>query len=285
MSPQAPADGDIRRQVQAALTEDIGSGDLSAELLPAGLNLHARVICREAGVLCGQRWFELAFALLDKDVQISWQHQDGDPLMPDDVVCTLHGNARSMLTSERTALNFLQCLSGTATQAQSYAKAVADLDVLLLDTRKTLPGLRAAQKYAVTCGGCSNHRMGLFDAIMLKENHLAGDSIAHLVNRARASHPDVPVIVEVENLQQLEQACQAAADRALLDNFSLDDMRTAASRYGNRIRLEASGNVDLASLRDIAETGVHCISIGAMTKHVQALDFSLRHTSTTSSRT
>jgi len=261
-----------------ALQEDVGEGDLSAGLIDAGQTLQAKLLCREAGVLCGQRWFELAFQLLDDAVNIDWQLQDGAQLMPEDVVCSLQGNARSILTSERTALNFIQLLSGTATQAQSYANAVADLDVTLLDTRKTIPGLRAAQKYAVRCGGCNNHRMGLFDAIMLKENHLAADSIGALIARARNSHPDVKVIVEVENLQQLEQACKAMPDRALLDNFSLEDMRTAASEYGERVRLEASGNVDLASLRDIAETGVHCISIGAMTKHVQALDFSLRHT-------
>ncbi len=272
-----PADNIIRAQVQTALHEDIGSGDLSAALIASQQSMQAELMCREAGVLCGQRWFELAFHLVDDSVRIDWQQADGDQLMPDETICRLSGNARSILTSERTALNFLQLLSGTATQAQTYANAVADLDVILLDTRKTIPGLRAAQKFAVRCGGCNNHRMGLFDVIMLKENHLASGSIGELIARARKASPDVAVIVEVENLQQLEQACQASADRALLDNFSLDDMRQAAKKYRECIALEATGNVDLASLRDIAETGVHCISIGAMTKHVQALDFSLRH--------
>ena len=272
-----PADSIISAQVETALHEDIGSGDLSAALIASQQSLQAELVCREAGVLCGQRWFELAFHWHDDSIQIDWEQADGDQLMPDETICKLSGNARSILTCERTALNFLQLLSGTATQAQTYANAVADLDVTLLDTRKTIPGLRTAQKYAVRCGGCDNHRMGLFDVIMLKENHLASGSIGELVERARKASPDVAVIVEVENLQQLEQACQASADRALLDNFNLHDMRQAAKKYRERICLEASGNVDLASLRDIAETGVHCISIGAMTKHVQALDFSLRH--------
>ncbi len=276
---ETPAESELERQVQQALDEDIGQGDRSAALIDAHKQTRAKVICRDTGVLCGQRWFELAFSLLDADVVCNWCLHDGDQLMPDAVVCTLQGNARSILTAERTALNFLQLLSGTATQSRTYASAVADLDVILLDTRKTIPGLRSAQKYAVRCGGCANHRMGLFDMIMLKENHLAGGSIVELVARARAESDGVPVVVEVENLQQLQQAVRAGADRALLDNFTIEQLQQAATAYRQQIKLEASGNVSLASLRNIAETGVHYISIGALCKNLQALDFSMLHVS------
>jgi nicotinate-nucleotide pyrophosphorylase (carboxylating) len=275
-TPPPPEPELVRRQVQDALAEDIGSGDLSAGLLEADAVLTAEIRCREDAVLCGIAWADAAFTALDTSIRLDWQAADGDVIMPGTTVCRLAGPARGILSAERTALNFLQFLSGVATQARRYARAVADRDVRLLDTRKTLPNLRAAQKYAIRCGGCDNHRMGLYDAIMLKENHLAGHGIGALVRRAREQHPGVPVIVEVETLAQLDEAAAAGADRALLDNFPLERLAEAAAGYRDRIALEASGNVTLENLRSIAETGVHCISIGALGKHVQAIDFSLR---------
>lgn len=265
-------------QVRLALTEDVGSGDASAALLPAEKQFSAHIISREHMVLCGQAWANEVFAQLSNQVNIEWQVTDGDLLEADQQVCTLQGPAHALLTGERTALNFLQLLSGTATLARRYADSVKGFDVRLLDTRKTIPGLRTAQKYAVRCGGCDNHRMGLYDAIMLKENHLAaGDSMASLITKARQQSPDIPIIVEAEFMHQVPEAVDAGADRVLLDNFSLVQLRQAVDQYGQHIRLEASGGINLKTIRDVAATGVHDISIGELSKHLQAADFSMRY--------
>lgn len=265
----------IEDQVRQALEEDIGGGDVTATLVPAGRRVSATVAVREDAVLCGREWFETAFRLLDDSIEIDWRALDGDRVAADSVVCELRGPARELLAGERTALNFLQLLSGTATVARRYADAVAGTRATVLDTRKTVPGLRLAQKYAVRIGGCGNHRIGLFDAILIKENHImACGSIEAAVTAARKSGSWVEV--EVENLDELDHAVRAQADRALLDNFSLDDMREAARRATDRIELEVSGNVSLEGLREIAETGVDYISVGGLTKNVRAVDFSMR---------
>lgn len=276
--PTLPNSEGIQQQVRIALAEDIGSGDVSAQLVPEDKVFSTRIICREHAVLCGTAWVDEVFRQLDTDVAITWLVNDGERLTPDQTVCDFHGSARSILTGERTALNFMQLLSGTATLARRYADAVEGLDVRLLDTRKTVPGLREAQKYAVVCGGCDNHRMGLFDAVMLKENHLAaGNSITSQVQRSRELFPDIPIIVEAETLKQLDEAAKARADRALLDNFDLDVLREAVDQYADLIRLEASGGITLETVREVAETGVHDISIGEMGKQVDAVDFSMRY--------
>ncbi len=275
---QLPDRAGIRQQVRTALAEDIGSGDVSAQLIPEDKQLSTRIICRENAVLCGQAWVDEVFALLTTDIDICWLASDADNLQAGQLICELTGPARALLSGERTALNFMQLLSGTATLAKRYADAVAGLEVRLLDTRKTIPGLRAAQKYAVTCGGCHNHRMGLFDEVMLKENHLAaGTDMASQVWQARELFPGVPVIVEVETLQQLDDAFQAKADRVLLDNFDLSELRTAVREYGDGIRLEASGGITLETVRAVAETGVQDISIGELCKQINAVDFSMRY--------
>jgi nicotinate-nucleotide pyrophosphorylase (carboxylating) len=272
---------DLAEQVARALVEDVGTGDLTAALVPAGRNGRATVITREAAVLCGRPWFDEVFRQLDPAVRVHWAAAEGADVVPNQLLCRLEGPARSLLTGERSALNFLQTLSGTATVARRYAAVVAGLHCRILDTRKTLPGLRRAQKYAVRCGGGSNHRMGLYDGILVKENHImAAGSIAAAVAAARASGARVPVEVEVETLDELRQALDAGADMALLDEFSLDDLRAAVamSRSHPRgpIKLEASGSVTFETLRAIAETGVDFVSIGSLTKHVRAVDLSMR---------
>jgi len=272
---------EIRANVQAALAEDVGSGDITARLIPADRQARARIITREPGHFCGRPWVEEVFRQLSQGygqgVSIDWRVEDGDPVQADDTLFELSGNARVMLTGERTALNFVQTLSGTATISAQYARLVADTGVQLLDTRKTLPGLRLAQKYAVMRGGCANHRIGLYDAFLIKENHIAAcGGIAEAVAAARDIAPDKPVEVEVETLEQLEEALSAGTDRVMLDNFTLGDLRRAVELNGGRARLEASGNVTDRTLVSLASTGVDCISIGALTKHCRALDLSMR---------
>ena len=273
--------------VQVALAEDVGSGDLTAQLIAAKTTARATVITREEAVICGQPWVEETFRQVDAAVRIVWSVQEGARVPANTVLCTLTGPARALLTGERTALNFLQALSGTATTTRRYADALAGTPCRVLDTRKTIPGLRLAQKYAVRCGGGTNHRIGLFDAILIKENHIAAaGSIAAAIKSARQIDGSVMIEVEVENLAELEQALAAGADRILLDNFTLDDMRTAVSRTraSNRphTELEASGNVTLESLHSLAQTGVDFISVGGLTKHVRAIDLSMRFEASTS---
>jgi nicotinate-nucleotide pyrophosphorylase (carboxylating) len=275
MNPQLPAD--IDEQVRRALQEDVGTGDLTAALVPAERRSRAIVVTREDGVLCGTAWVEATFKALDPRVVVNWMHRDGARIGAEAMLCTIEGPARALLTGERTALNFLQTLSGTATTARRHADAVAHTGCRVLDTRKTIPGLRAAQKYAVACGGCANHRMGLYDAILIKENHIAAaGSIAEAVRTARRTAPGVKLEVEVETLAELDEALAAGVDLVLLDDFSLDDMRAAVARSAGRARLEASGGMGLDGLAAVAATGVDYISVGALTKHVRALDLSMR---------
>lgn len=265
----------INQQMRLALDEDIGGGDLTAKLVPPDSPARARVVVREDAVLCGREWFDAAFHLLDSAIEVKWSALDGERIERDAVVCELEGPARPMLSAERTALNFLQLLSGTATMARAYAEAVAGTGATILDTRKTVPGLRLAQKYAVRIGGCGNHRIGLYDAILIKENHiLAAGSMARAIDAAKATGRFVEV--EVENLDELNEAIAGGAHRAMLDNFTLDDMRAAVQAACGRIELEVSGNVEMERLREIAETGVDFISVGALTKHVRAVDYSMR---------
>lgn len=280
-SPAAAPPPDLAQQVGRALAEDVGAGDLTAALVPAGRTGRATVVTREPTVVCGQRWFDEVFRQLDPSVRVAWNLAEGSAALPGQLLCTLEGPARSLLTGERTALNFLQTLSGTATVARRYAEILAGLPCRVLDTRKTIPGLRQAQKYAVRCGGGSNHRMGLYDGILIKENHIvAAGSIAAAVAAARAQGVTVPVEVEVETLDELRQTLDAGADMALLDEFSLEDMRAAVtmnrSHARGPIKLEASGGVTLETLRAIAETGVDFVSVGSLTKHVRAVDLSMR---------
>jgi len=278
--PPAPPD-DIDITVRRALEEDVGGGDVTASLIPPLSTASATVVCRDRAVICGGPWFERVFRILDPMVQIHWHVREGQMVEPDAVICTLRGNARSLLTGERTALNFLQTCSGTATAARRYADALENMDCRVLDTRKTLPGLRSAQKYATACGGVTNHRMGLFDGVLIKENHLiAAGGIAGAVAAARQSSPGLSVEVEVENLEECREALDAGADILLLDNFCLDDMRRAVQlnreRRSKPAILEASGNVNLETLGSIADTGVDFVSVGAITKHVTAVDLSMR---------
>lgn len=267
----------IASQVAVALAEDLGNGDLTAALIPPAAQAQATVISREAAVLCGQEWFDAVFAQLDTTIQINWSVQDGSALQPDQTLCTLSGPARAILSGERTALNFLQSLSGTATLAQRYVQAVAGTGVRILDTRKTLPGLRLAQKYAVRCGGASNHRVGLYDGILIKENHImAAGGIPQAVAQARQHSPGMPVEVEVESLEELQQALDAGAEAMLLDNMSLAMLAEAVTITAGRARLEASGGVNLDTIRAIARTGVDDISVGELTKHLRAIDLSMR---------
>ncbi len=268
---------DIRQGVARALAEDIGAGDITALLIPAEQQAQARVITREDCVFCGEAWVEEVFRQIDPSVIIDWAVKDGDRVAANSLLFTLSGPARSLLTGERTALNFVQTLSGTATAARNYADQVSHTKVRLLDTRKTLPGLRLAQKYAVTCGGCHNHRLGLYDAFLIKENHIAAcGGIANAVTAARQLAPGKPVEVEVETLGELAEALDAGADIIMLDNFSLDQMREAVAINKGKAQLEASGNIDAQSLVATAETGVDFISIGALTKHCRAVDLSMR---------
>ena len=263
--------------VALALAEDVGAGDLTAALIPEDAQAEATVISRESAVLCGVAWFDAVFRQLDPRIHVEWRAADGNRIEPDQWLCTLRGPARAMLTGERTALNFLQALSGTATLARRYADAVAGTGATILDTRKTLPGLRLAQKYAVRCGGCQNHRIGLFDAVLIKENHImAAGSITNAIATARRLHPGVTVEVEVENLAELQEALAARPDIVMLDNFDLATMAEAVRITAKRAKLEASGNVNFDTVRAIAETGVDYISIGGLTKDVRAVDLSMR---------
>ncbi len=263
--------------VALALAEDIGNGDLTAALIPESAQAEATVISREYAVLCGSAWFDAVFRQLDPRIHVGWQAADGDRIAPDQLLCTLRGPARPLLTGERTALNFLQLLSGVATLARRFADAVAGSGATILDTRKTLPGLRLAQKYAVRCGGCQNHRIGLFDAVLIKENHImAAGSISEAIATARRLHPGVTVEVEVENLAELQEALVAQPDIVMLDNFDLAAMREAVRITAHQLKLEASGNVNFDTVRQIAATGVDYISIGGLTKDVRAVDLSMR---------
>lgn len=277
MLASLPAIEVIDRQVQQALAEDVGQGDITAQLIPADRWRRARIITREPGVFCGEAWIESVFRQLDPRVQVSQIAHDGERLVADQTLFYVEGPARALMTGERTALNFVQTLSGTATHCQRYADRVADTGVRLLDTRKTLPGLRLAQKYAVTCGGCHNHRIGLFDAFLIKENHIAAcGGIAEAVATAHRIAPGKPVEVEVENQAELEEALAAGADIIMLDEFDLSSLREAVKFTAGRAKLEASGGITDKTLRPIAETGVDYISIGTLTKDVKALDLSMR---------
>lgn len=263
-------------EIATYLKEDIGNGDLTAQIIPASTLAQATVITRENTVVCGQAWFDAVFKQLNPDVEINWLCREGDSVAADSVLCNIKGFARTLLTGERTALNLLQTLSATATVARVYADAVSGTGCKILDTRKTIPGLRLAQKYAVRCGGGYNHRIGLFDAILIKENHIiAAGSIANAVATARLNS-NVPVEVEVENLYEFKQALAAAPDRIMLDNFSITDITSAVQQNAGHLELEASGNITLKNIRAIAETGVDYISIGALTKNLAATDLSMR---------
>jgi nicotinate-nucleotide pyrophosphorylase (carboxylating) len=267
----------IADDVSRALAEDIGAGDVSARLISMELVMRGRIVAREHCILAGLAWAEAAFRRVSNRIEITWHVRDGDPVAAGDYLCTIKGPARALLTAERTALNFLQTLSGTATTTRAYVDAVAGTGAIILDTRKTLPGLRLAQKYAVTCGGGQNHRLGLFDMVLLKENHImAAGSISAAVNQSRVINADIPLEVEVETLAQLEEALSVGVTRILLDNFDLNGLRAAVAMNQNRAQLESSGNVDLSTVASVAQTGVDFISIGALTKHVRAIDLSLR---------
>ena len=274
--PLAPPQDQIDADVARALAEDIGSGDVTAALLPDSADI-AYLLCKQDAVIAGRPWFDATHRALDPDVKIHWRVLEGDRVRAGTVLATLEGRSRSLVSAERTSLNFLQTLSGTATITARHVDAVAGTGARILDTRKTLPGLRLAQKYAVRCGGGDNHRIGLFDTVMLKENHIrAAGSLTAAVRAARSQQPSLPLVVEVEDLQQLEEALAAGCERILIDDFSPAMRRDAVRIAAGRIPLEVSGSVDLASLRAIAEDGVDCISIGGLTKHVQAIDLSLK---------
>jgi nicotinate-nucleotide pyrophosphorylase (carboxylating) len=261
--------------VKNALAEDVGSGDLTAQLIGLETVAQAQVVSREAAILCGIAWFNEVFEQLNSEIKITWYAEDGDQIQPNQKLCDLEGSARDLLTGERTALNFLQLLSGTATMAHEYVKAARN--AVVLDTRKTIPGLRDAQKYAVVCGGAKNHRMGLYDAFLIKENHIfAAGSIENAVTAAQQLAANLSVEVEVETLDELKEALQAGADIVLLDNFSLVQLEEAVAITQGKAKLEASGGVNLETIRAIANTGVDFISVGAITKDVKAIDLSMR---------
>jgi len=265
----------IRESVRIALAEDIGQGDVTAALC-SNDNIKAKVICRETATLCGQDWFNKSFKQLDNSIHIEWLRQDGDVMHPNNEVCIITGPASSILTGERTALNFLQTLSATATATKKLLHRLKGTDTKLLDTRKTIPGLRYAQKYAVRCAGGNNHRMGLYDAYLIKENHItACGSISDAVSRAKSQHSELTIEVEVENINQLKQAIEHKADIALLDNFSLNDVEQAVVLAKDKIKLEVSGNINMDNINHYAVLGVDYISVGALTKHIQAVDFSM----------
>ena len=270
----------IARQVAAALAEDLGAGDVTAALVPPAQQVRAHIVAREPGVLCGTEWVTETFRQLDAGTRLEWLAQDGELIAGEFTLLRMAGSARAILTGERTALNFLQTLSATATSARRYVEAVAGTGCRILDTRKTIPGLRLAQKYAARCGGVQNLRLGLYDMVLIKENHIiAAGSIATAIAAARRTSPGLPVEVEVESLSEFDQALAAGADIVMLDELPLDDMRTAVARNrerGSKTKLEASGGVTLATVRDIALTGVDYISVGSITKHVQAIDLSMR---------
>jgi nicotinate-nucleotide pyrophosphorylase (carboxylating) len=269
---------DLSQQVTAALREDVGSGDVTASLIDAGHRASGGVITREDAVLCGRAWVEETFRQLDPSIRLTWHADDGARVGANSKLFEISGPARPILTGERTALNFLQLLSATATEARRYVDAVAGTGCTILDTRKTIPGLRTAQKYAVACGGASNHRVGLFDLVLIKENHIAnaGSIGAAVAAARRVAAAGLKVEIEVESLDELDQALAAGADIIMLDEFSPADMRTAVARTGKRAKLEASGSVNLQTVRAIAETGVDFVSVGALTKNVRAIDLSMR---------
>jgi nicotinate-nucleotide pyrophosphorylase (carboxylating) len=269
---------EIERNVRSALAEDVGSGDLTAPLTPAGKRARAVVLCRQEAVICGQAWFEACLRQLDPKLEVAWTIAEGGLVSPRTRVCSVHGEARALLTAERVALNFLQTLSGVATITRRYVEAVAGTRAKIVDTRKTLPGLRLAQKYAVRVGGGGNHRLGLYDAMLIKENHIAAaGGIRQAVIKARKLDASGAWIqVEVENLDQLREALDAGATMILLDNMTTDQMREAVGVAGDRAELEASGGITLDNVRAIADTGVHRISIGSLTKDVRAVDYSMR---------
>ena len=275
--PDYLIDDVIAQQVKTALLEDVGEADLTALLIPAGTRARASVITREAMVLCGSAWFNACFQQLNADVKIDWRAQEGDYLQANQPICEIEGDARALLTAERSALNFLQTLSATATHTRQYVEAIAGLKAKILDTRKTLPGLRLAQKYAVLVGGGANQRLALYDGILIKENHIAAaGSIQAVLAQAFALKRTSNIQIEVESLDELKQALSAGANNVLLDNFSLADMREAVRIANGRAVLEASGNVDLQTVRAIAETGVDRVSIGGLTKHIKSIDLSMR---------
>jgi len=281
------SDKQLSEQVKTALLEDIGSGDITAALIPTDKDITADLFCRENAILSGQDWFNETFTQLDPEIKIQWQANDSDNINPDQIVCTLSGSAQNILTAERTAINFLQTLSGTATATREYVDSISDTSAQILDTRKTIPGLRLAQKYAVACGGGLNHRIGLYDMILIKENHIASaGSIEQAVKTAQETRlsDDIEIEVEIETLNELQQALAAGAKRMLLDNMSNDTLIEAV-KINNQFtkdnnteaaKLEASGNVSLDTINGIAQTGVDFISIGGLTKHLKAVDFSLR---------
>lgn len=280
-----PSTNDIQNQVQQALNEDLGTRtnndfqgcDVTASLIPDSKESKAHLICREKAILCGRNWVDTAFNLLDSTIQIKWYFEDGQEINNNDVICEIIGNARHILTAERTALNFLQTLSATATQTSLFAKAIEQTDCKILDTRKTIPGLRLAQKYAVTCGGGVNHRVGLYDMVLIKENHIhAAGSITAAVSKARENFQGLKIEVEVENMNELQQAIDCKVDRILLDNMDIAMLKEAVFLTNKKIDLEASGNITLETLHSIAETGVDYISTGAITKNINAIDYSLR---------
>ena len=267
----------IQDQVRRALAEDVGDGDITAALIPADRQAQATIISREPAVLCGTAWADEVFRQVDAQIRVEWLAADGDQLVPNQPFCRISGPARGLLTGERCALNFIQTLSATATRSQHFTKLVEGTAVKLLDTRKTLPGLRLAQKYAVTCGGGHNHRIGLFDAFLIKENHIAAcGGIDAAVAQARRLSPGKPVEVEVESLDELRQALAAGADIIMLDELSNEDMRTAVQITAGKAKLEASGGINEDTLRAVAETGVDYISIGSLTKDIKAVDLSMR---------
>lgn len=281
MNPAFPFDPPspelITADVERAFAEDLGKGDATAELLPADGMAEAALTCRDDAVIAGIPWFNACFRRLDPSVRIDWQVRDGERVAPGTVICRLSGHARSLVSAERSALNFLQLLSGTATATAAYVATVSGTGTRVLDTRKTVPGLRLAQKYAVRCGGGHNHRIGLYDAILVKENHIiAAGGIAPAATAARRLHPGLLLEVEVENLAELQQALDAGVDRIMLDNFDVPLMREAVRIAAGRVPLEVSGNVDLSTIGEYARTGVDFVSVGALTKHVHAVDLSLR---------
>ena len=280
-----PASSDIKIQVQQALNEDLGvgilsdfeAGDATAKLIPDSKESKAQLICRSEAILCGRDWFDSAFYILDKNIKIKWYFSDGDKISDNDIICEISGNSQHILTAERTALNFLQTLSSTATQTNSFVTAIEDTGCKILDTRKTIPNLRHAQKYAVTCGGGVNHRVGLYDMILIKENHIhAAGSISSAVEKAKEKFQNMKIEVEVENIDELQQAIKCNVERVLLDNMDIPMLIKAVSLTEKKVDLEASGNITLKTIRAIAETGVNYISTGAITKNIHAIDYSLR---------
>ena len=270
---------DIIEIVSLSIKEDIKDGDITAQLKPKNKQMKTAVITREHAVLCGKDWVNETFSQIDPTITITWFYNDGNLITPNDVLFTAEGNARSILSAERIALNFLQLLSGTATTCRQYSDTISHTTTSILDTRKTIPGLRTAQKYASLCGNCHNHRIGLYDAFLIKENHIAAcGSIIQAVNTARSNHPSKPIEVETETLNEVKQALQAKADRIMLDDFSIEDIRKAVELCQGKCELEVSSNVTLDTLQQIAETGVDFISSGALTKHCKAIDLSMRFT-------